>query len=429
MNNYQFKSVQDLEIHSLIKKITLFTFLIFLAILAMLFLPWQQTVTGYGKLIAYDPSQRDYAILSTVNGFVEKYFVQENEFVKKGQPLCQIVDKDQNLSQRFVEQEQLLLKQQISTQEQIEIVKSQIVSLKLYYQNGLKIYDTKLEQSKQKIESLHLQNEAMKKDFIIQENQYKRMESLKDIGIESLRSYEKAKNEYLRSKMMYEKNGIDISIEEKNYHILDDEKLKFSNKSENSIGQLERNLLQTKVSLKNINTSIVSLKSKSESYSSRVIKAPKDGIVVRILQNDINKLLKEGDKLIHFAPKVSQRSILLKVSDFNMPLIKENLPVRIMFYGWPAMQISGWPTISYGTFGGYVKSVEPLTHEEGAYYLHVFETKDEPWPDENVLKLGTKAVAWIRLETVSIWYQIWRYINAMPPNMPSGGLEYHEQNY
>jgi adhesin transport system membrane fusion protein len=428
MSDYKFQVTQKVHIHPIIKRISLLTFIIFLILFAMLFLPWQQTVKGHGKLIAYEPSQRDYIIVSTINGFVEEYSVSENQHVKKGDVLCKIADRDQNLSSRLKAQESLLGTQGVDSQAQGKLLLSQIDSLGKYYLNGLSIYESKLVQSTQKMESLKLHNEVLAKNFEVKKSQYERITSLKELGIESMKNFEQAQNEYVKTKIEREKNLIDISVEEQNYSILKDEKIKFINETQNKIKQTQEKLLQANISLSGIENSRLSIEGRMKSYESGIIRAPKEGVVIRILQNDTNKLLKEGDELIHFAPDVSQRSILLKVSDFNMPLIKENLLVRIKFYGWPALQISGWPSIKYGTFGGIVKRVEPLSHELGAYYVHIFETEEEPWPPQDVLRLGTQSTAWIRLESVPIWYQIWRYINAMPPNMPTE-VESYEKSH
>jgi len=101
-----------------------------------------------------------------------------------------------------------------------------------------------------------------------------------------------------------------------------------------------------------------------------------------------------------------------------MPLIKEGLKVRIMFYGWPALQVPGWPSIKYGTFGGIIKKVDPISHEKGLYYAYISEDPDEDsWPSSDVLRPGTQATGWVRLNTVPIWYQMWRLMNALPPEM------------
>jgi hypothetical protein len=100
-----------------------------------------------------------------------------------------------------------------------------------------------------------------------------------------------------------------------------------------------------------------------------------------------------------------------------MPLIKEGLPVRIRFHGWPVLHIPGWPVIRFGTFGGIIKKVDPILHEKGVYYAYVVEDPNEPWPSNEKLRVGTNATAWIALSRVPIWYELWRLMNAFPAKM------------
>ena len=71
-----------------------------LAIL-LLITPWQQFSRGYGKVLAYDPNDRVQTITAPLNGVVEKWLVQEGQFVKKGEPIVRIVDNDPNFLVRL----------------------------------------------------------------------------------------------------------------------------------------------------------------------------------------------------------------------------------------------------------------------------------------------------------------------------------------
>ncbi len=101
-----------------------------------------------------------------------------------------------------------------------------------------------------------------------------------------------------------------------------------------------------------------------------------------------------------------------------MPLLHKGAQVRIMFYGWPALQISGWPKISFGSYGGIVYKSEYGKFEQKYYYAIVVEDPQEAWPDAQVLRIGTRADVWVRLNTVPLWYQLWRLMNALPPQIP-----------
>jgi hypothetical protein len=152
-------------------------------------------------------------------------------------------------------------------------------------------------------------------------------------------------------------------------------------------------------------------------YATSDVVAQKDGHVLRVLVNDKNRYISKGDDVVHFAPEITTRTILLKISDFNMPLIKKGLPVRIRFYGWPALEVSGWPKIQHGTFSGIIDRVDPISFEQGFYYAYIIENPKEPWPSDQILRVGTRGTVWARLSTVPIWYEIWRTMNAAPPRM------------
>ena len=65
-----------------------------------------------------------------------------------------------------------------------------------------------------------------------------------------------------------------------------------------------------------------------------------------------------------------------------------------------------------------IKSIEHTSHVKGAYYALVMEDPNsEPWPDEKLLRIGTESTLWVRLESVTIWYELWRLFTAQPPKM------------
>jgi len=282
---------------------------------------------------------------------------------------------------------------------------------------GLNVYMQKFSQTKDKIRSLQLKKIALGKNYEIEKLNFKRHAQLYKDGIESKRAYDSVENIYIKVKAELDKTVIDIEVEKKNIDIIKKEKEKFLKDTQNKIKSLEGAILTSHNKITSIEQDLHKQSMNISRYESSKVYAQKDGYIVRLFENDQNKLLKKGDQVVYFAPKVSKKTLLLKVSDFNMPLIKEGLPVRLMFYGWPAMQISGWPKIKYGTFSGVIEKIDSISYEKGFFYAYVLEDPNEPWPKGDVLKVGTQTTAWVRLETVSIWYQIWRTVNGLPPRM------------
>jgi multidrug efflux pump subunit AcrA (membrane-fusion protein) len=94
-----------LRIHDLPEPAKLVTRLVVIFCLFMLVsliaIPWQQTADGSGKVMAYLPQDRVQSIHATVSGRIKKWFVKEGSFVKKGDPVMEIIDIDPNYMARL----------------------------------------------------------------------------------------------------------------------------------------------------------------------------------------------------------------------------------------------------------------------------------------------------------------------------------------
>ncbi|HSI68967.1 MAG TPA: biotin/lipoyl-binding protein, partial [Gillisia sp.] len=59
-------------------------------LLIILFLPWTQTVSGKGSVTTLSPEHRPQTIQSPIPGRIERWYVQEGDFVKKGDTILHI---------------------------------------------------------------------------------------------------------------------------------------------------------------------------------------------------------------------------------------------------------------------------------------------------------------------------------------------------
>ena len=50
----------------------------------ILFLPWTQNISGAGAVTTLKPNQRPQTIQTAIAGRIEKWYVQEGDYVKKG---------------------------------------------------------------------------------------------------------------------------------------------------------------------------------------------------------------------------------------------------------------------------------------------------------------------------------------------------------
>jgi multidrug resistance efflux pump len=145
------------------------------------------------------------------------------------------------------------------------------------------------------------------------------------------------------------------------------------------------------------------------------IKAPQSGYINKALKAGIGETFKEGDRLVSIMPNDVELAVETFINPIDIPLINIGESVRIQFDGWPAIVFSGWPTASYGTYGGKVVAIENYISENGKYRVLIApDTKDYPWPKD--IRVGSGATTIALLDDVPIWFELWRKLNGFPPN-------------
>ncbi len=415
---YHYKVINHLTLRPFVGRYVRITIVIFMVIFAMLWLPWQQTVKGVGVVTALNPMERNHKIVATIDGFIENIDVRENQYVQKGDKLFSMMDLDSGYQAKLsaiIEEYHNTLK---NTKESSLNLEDNLKQQQQSMQIGKEVYDTKLIQIQNKLKAMKQQHKALSHQYEIEQINYSRAKRLFSEGIESKRDLELKKFMTLKTEAKVEKITIDMKNIYNDINITRQERARFINESELKLNQIQNTILSTQSSLNKLQQEIDKSSVTLSRYLGKEIVAKSDGYVMRVYQALPNRFLKKGDEVMYFSPKVHKRAILLKVPIFNMPLIKEGLKVRIIFYGWPALQISGWPHISHSTYGGVIKSIERASYEKGIYYAVVVEDKDDsPWPDEEHLRIGTETSVWVRLKTVPIWYELWRLLAAQPPKM------------
>ncbi len=164
-------------------------------------------------------------------------------------------------------------------------------------------------------------------------------------------------------------------------------------------------------SMAEINKIDVNLRRQSE----QMIRAPRAGRIMRVSSIDTATIVKQGDVLATFVPEQSRRVVELYVDGRDVPLIHVGRRVRLEFEGWPAIQFSGWPSIAKGYFDGQVAALDLNASPNGLFRVLVNESPDrDPWPDERSVRLGAKVRGWVQMNTVPIWFELWRLLNDFP---------------
>lgn len=108
------------------------------AIVAFLFLvPWVQTAPGRGSVTALDPHDRVQQITALVPGRVEKWYVNDGQEVKAGDPIAQIVDNDPDVLTRMAAERAQVLAQIDSVAQAMAVARLDVERTRSLYADGL----------------------------------------------------------------------------------------------------------------------------------------------------------------------------------------------------------------------------------------------------------------------------------------------------
>ena len=420
----RFKSMKTVEGKVSSKVLRRLLIALFSIILIIMFLPWTQNIQSKGQVTTLKPDQRPQTIPSVIAGRIEKWYVQEGDFVHKGDTILfisEIKDEyfDPNLLARTEEQLEAKEKAVQAYMDKVRALDNQIDALSQTSQLKLEQTKNKLRQANLKVTSDSIDYEAAKINNDIALEQKNRMEKMYASGLKSLTELENRRLKYQKA------NAMMISAENKLLTSRNEvinaqvEITSIQAQYRDYMAKTESNKQATLSSMYDAEAVVTKLQNQYMNYSVRsgmyYILAPQDGFITKSLQSGIGETIKEGEDIVSIMPAKYDLAIAMYVKPIDLPLIKKGQHVRIQFDGWPAIVFSGWPNVSYGTYGGLVFAIDNFISENGMYRVLVSpDPNDHPWPD--ALRVGGGTRTMLMLEDVPVWYELWRKINGFPPN-------------
>lgn len=389
-----------------------------------LFLPWTQNINAPGKVTTLKPDQRPQTIHSVIPGRIEKWFVQEGDYVEKGDTILFISEvKDEYFDPNLLPRTEEQLKSKESSvnayMEKVKALDSQIDALARTSVLKLEQARNKYRQAKLKIISDSIDYEASVIDYNIAIEQLSRMEKLYEQGLKSLTDLESRKLKVQKAKaemISYENKLLTSKNELINAEV---EIVSIRNQYKNSVSKAESEKYTAMSAMYDAEIDVTKLQNQFMNYSVRTglyyIRAPQSGYITKAIQSGLGETVKEGTEIISIMPAQYDLAVEMYIDPIDLPLVEKGQPVRIQFDGWPAIVFSGWPNTSYGTFGGVVFAVDNFISANGKFRLLVKPDPDgETWP--TALRVGGGARNMLLLKDVSIGYELWRRFNGFPPD-------------
>ncbi len=420
----QYKSIQQVGRKIYYKKFNRIMKYAFAFVILFLFLPWTQTIHSSGFVTTLRPEQRPQTIQSAIAGKIEKWFVREGDFVQKGDTILFISEvKDDYFDPNLLERTESQLKAKTlsveSYEEKVKALDKQIVALSR--ERILKLEQTrnKLLQAKLKVKTDSIDFEASKTMLSIANKQYERTLSLQKDGLKSTADLEekRLKQQETQAKIVSQENKLLASKNE-----LINAEIELSSIEAAYIDKISKAMSEKYSALSSqydTEAQVNKLQNQFTNYEirsgMRYIAAPQSGYINKALQSGIGETFKEGAQIVSIMPSDIEFGVETYVSPIDLPLLHVGEEVRIFFDGWPAIVFRGWPNVSYGTYGGKIVAIETYISSNGKYRILIApDNTDNPWP--KAIRAGSGAQTMAMLNDVPIFYEIWRKINAFPPD-------------
>ena len=408
--------------HELSKKLRAAAVFSLIGGIVILFLPWTQTVEAMGKVSAISPEFKPQQVTTRIAGRVEKWYISDGQFVNKNDTIAFLSEiKEEYLDTSLVSRvnDQVIAKESsiIAYESKINAINEQIDALNRSLRFKSDQLRAKIRQIDAKLQNDSADAYTALNNFNIAKEQYQRYESLFNKGVISKTDLESrqiklqeaqlkktsADNKILGTKNEKQAAEFELSntIQEFNEKLMKADSDKFSTMSL---------LYESEGALTKLQNQLTSYSMRNDYY---YILAPQSGYISNLAVRGVGEIVKEGGIICDIVTEQSGQAVEIFVTPADLPLIRAGQKIQLEFDGWPAFVFSGWPVLSYGTYSAEVVNFDRTISTNGKFRVLAKQT-GETWPIAVQQGCGVRGIA--LLNRVSVGYELWRKLNAFPPD-------------
>ncbi|MDH5724932.1 MAG: biotin/lipoyl-binding protein [Nitrospira sp.] len=400
--------------------------LVLLFWLIIMFVPWSQTVTVTGQMSAYTPNERPQDIEAQITGRIKKWHALEGAQVKEGDLILELEDTDPNFMSpdllAFLDQRKTALeKTRTAALARVEQLDKRISEMRNLVKAAVPSAEARVVEAGNKVRQAYQQVETAKIAAITAALSLERHKQLLKRGLVSQRELELAIQSDTASQA-------DLEGMQENLHAAEQamKSLGFGRDQVNA--EMLQRLLDAeaardaavaeaaKVADQLADVSLRRSNAGQRRLASRIL-APMDGTVVKMAKVGVSETVRQGDTLVRLSPTSTDKAIEMTADGLDAPLLNVGRKVKILFYGIPAIPLPAWPELMAGTYSGVIKVIDQVDDGKGNYRFWVVpDLEDRVWPEQSHVRQGTKAMGWVILNRVPLWYELWRRFNLFPPD-------------
>jgi adhesin transport system membrane fusion protein len=386
------------------------------SVIALIFTPWQQSVSGMGHVSALTPVERVQAISAPVEGRVARWHVLEGAHVREGQLIVELTDNDPMILDRLRNERQAVNERLMMAEGRAAAHEERLARLQESKTNAVNAARNRVQMANERIVQNEQAMRAAEERLTAARLNIARQKSLLDRGLTSQRSVELAQQEFATAEAEVRRALASLNAARTERQALEDDLRKIIADADAAIESERASLNLARAEIANIKAELQRVDSRLARQQTLKVFAPRNGTVLRLLAQPNSELLKGGEPVALFVPDAQEPTVELWLDGMDMPLVHVGDKVRLQFNGWPAIQFVGWPAVAVGTFGGVVRLVDAAETNGGKFRILVTpDPEDDPWPSARYLRQGVQAKGWVLLRQVTLGWELWRRFNGFPP--------------
>jgi membrane fusion protein, adhesin transport system len=383
---------------------------------ALIFTPWQQSVSGAGRVSGLNPQEREQTIGAPVEGRVLRWHVTEGSKVRTGDTIVELADNDPLILDRIAGERRAIEERQLNGERRVEAHDDRLQRLIDAQLNAVSAGRNRVHVASDRILQSEQSIVAAKEREIAAQLNTDRQNSLLAKGLTSQRTLELARQEVNTARALVTQAEAALSAARNDKLASEDDLKRIQADTQAAIEAERATLNMARAEISNVKAELQRLDVRLARQGTLRVEAPRNGTILRLLAQPGSELLKAGEPLVAFVPDAYSPTVELGLNGVDMPLVQKGNLVRLQFNGWPALQFVGWPSVAVGTFGGVVQLVDAAESNGGKFRILVVpDPNDDPWPSAQYLRQGVQAKGWVLLKQVPLGWELWRRFNGFPP--------------
>ncbi|MGE3819187.1 MAG: HlyD family secretion protein, partial [Isosphaeraceae bacterium] len=297
--------------------------------LALVFVPWQQNVSGMGRVVAYTPVERQQTLDARIDGRVIRWWVVEGSQVKEGDPIVEIADNDPNVMIRLREQRDAAIAKLEAAQSKLDSADSVITQFEDAGNMAITAADQLVAAAEQKIRGAEQEVAAAKVAYETDTLQVRRVRQLAAEGLESRRGLEIAEQKYRESSAKLTKAEADLQSTKAELEYKKADRLKTRAEANAKIDSAKVYRQEAAGELALAQKDLSEIEVKLARQGNQKVVAPRNGTILRIVGGQDAEYVKAGDPLVVLVPESSTRAAEVWVDGNDAPLISKGRIVRL----------------------------------------------------------------------------------------------------